>query len=286
MKVRQAILGEVPTIARVGVLAFAEDPSYGHFYPWRDQYPDDFYMHLVQKYTRLMVTPSCRIMVLELEEDDVDEEKKNGVGTVVAFVTLQRSGGTQEQQDKWGADSQTKSKFGFQVCLCAGILLTPFSASSEIHRGLLDLSDVLASPNRAVSQESLDKFWNQELAVHKSTGYTGKLDMLTLAVHPGFQRRGCGTRLTEWTLARAAQENLPVMADASASNLPLQQKFGFKVVGNIVQEEAIYKKIWCDKQLPPVEMKRLETPVTRWDAKNLSTEKMKEISDRATYSDD
>ncbi len=112
MKVRQALLEEAPTIAQVGSLAFAFDPSYSHFYPWKDLYPEDFYLHLLQKYTKLMVTPGCVIMVLELEDGDVSKGEEANIGKLIAFATFQRSGGTQEQQDRWGADSQVKSMCG------------------------------------------------------------------------------------------------------------------------------------------------------------------------------
>lgn len=111
MRIRKALVEEAATISRVGTRAFARDPSYGHFYPWRDYFPDDFFLHLLQKYTKLMVTPGCLILVAELEEDDVEEgASREDIGKIVGFATFQRSGGTQEEQDKWGADSPSKSK--------------------------------------------------------------------------------------------------------------------------------------------------------------------------------
>lgn len=106
MKIRRALLGEVPTIARVATEAFAKDPSYGHFYPWRHYYPDDFYVHLLHRYSGFMATPGCVIIVMELEEDDLIGDTEAFVGKVVGFAIWQVSNVTRRQQDEWnGEDS-------------------------------------------------------------------------------------------------------------------------------------------------------------------------------------
>lgn len=110
MKVRPAILSEAPTIAKIGTSAFADDPSYGHFYPWRTQYPKDFYRHLLRKYRKNILTPGELIMVVELEDkDDLVSEKGCEAGKIIGFATLRRSGGTKQQHEKWNAESVLKS---------------------------------------------------------------------------------------------------------------------------------------------------------------------------------
>lgn len=113
MKLRPALLRDVSTIASIGTLAFAGDPSYEHFFPRRSQYPDDFYAYLLHDYKRMLATPGQLIMVVELDElDEIDgqEDKRHGErGRMVAYATFVRSGGTVEELARWNSDSTAKS---------------------------------------------------------------------------------------------------------------------------------------------------------------------------------
>ena len=122
MKVRQAHRHEAPLIAEVATRAFRQDPSYGHFYPWRDQFPQEVYRHLLHKYRVIMLTPGARIMVAELDADDLPELhtdsdsggsekdcKVHEAGKIVGIATMLRSGGSKEEQEQWNAESTGKS---------------------------------------------------------------------------------------------------------------------------------------------------------------------------------
>lgn len=113
MKIRPALVRDVPTIASIGTLAFAGDPSYQHFFPRRSQYPDDFYSYLLHDYRRMLATPGQLIMVVELDEsDEIDgqeDKRQGGRGKLVAYATFVRSGGTAEELARWNSDSNAKS---------------------------------------------------------------------------------------------------------------------------------------------------------------------------------
>lgn len=119
MKIRPAVLLDVPTIASIGTLAFASDPSYEHFFPRRSQYPNDFYTYLVRDYKRMLATPGQLIMVVELDESDEiegkEDKRQGGLGKLVAFATLVRSGGTAKELARWNPDSTAKSMLQFLI---------------------------------------------------------------------------------------------------------------------------------------------------------------------------
>lgn len=112
MKIRPAKLSDAPNIAKLGTRAFAQDPSYGHFYPWRQQYPEDFYQKLLYNYKLMIVTPGEVIMVVELDDEDEMESTENLKEVehqgIVGYATFRRSGGTEEEHAKWNADSTSK----------------------------------------------------------------------------------------------------------------------------------------------------------------------------------
>ncbi len=142
---------------------------------------------------------------------------------------------------------------------------------------MLGSYSALAPPNRAAHQEAIDDFWNQELTAHNSTEYTDKIDFYTLAVLPEYQRQNVGGRLMVWVGRRAAKECVPLFGDASAKAKELYLNLGGKIIGNIVQQDTTYEKTWCGRKLPARTAKRLETPVMRWDAKDVSKEQWTKI---------
>jgi GNAT superfamily N-acetyltransferase len=58
-------------------------------------------------------------------------------------------------------------------------------------------------------------------------------DLGTLVTSPDHQRRGAGTKLIQWGIARARALNLPIYLSASPSGLPLYTKLGFKTCGSL-----------------------------------------------------
>ncbi|VUC23398.1 unnamed protein product [Clonostachys rosea] len=244
MHVRKANLEEASTIAWVGTQAFQKDPSYGHFYPWKDYFPEDFFLHLLRKYQRLMATPGCCIVALVLDKEDEQPGKPtHSAGSIIGFAAFQRSGGTQEQRDAWGADTPEK----------------------RVVRHMLDLAEAKEAPNRAASQEALDDFWRQELIGHHSTEFTDKIDFYTLAMLPEYQRQGCAGHLFAWLWEASARDNVPVFGDASQKAIRIYCAVGAVIIGKIVQEKTTYDRTLGSRVLPSIKVPRLETPVIRWD---------------------
>lgn len=127
----------------------------------------------------------------------------------------------------------------------------------------------------------MDDFWNDAFAVHATTKYTGKLDFLTLAVLPDFQRCGLGGILLEWAGYKAALEGIPCFGDATAKGLPLYLANGCKQIGLVVMEERTYEKTGGGRM--PVLAERLETPVLRWDAENVTTERLEKAAKKYKF---
>ncbi len=62
---------------------------------------------------------------------------------------------------------------------------------------------------------------------------------LILDTHPGYRRRGAGTMLCEWGIARAKEQGKVVMLFATAMGAPLYGKLGFRTLGLVkVQVEG------------------------------------------------
>lgn len=134
-----------------------------------------------------------------------------------------------------------------------------------------------------MSQHTIDKFWREEVEIHESTGKpsNGKLDVLTLAVLPQYQRRGVGERLGDYAASRAIKEGIPIFADASAKGLSMYVANGAKVIGTVVLPEKTYKKRFGRL---PVKKDIVETPVIRWNAAEVAAERVKLISSRSKLS--
>ncbi|CAH0022483.1 unnamed protein product [Clonostachys rhizophaga] len=237
MHVRKANLDEASTIAWVGTQAFQKDPSYGHFYPWKDYFPEDFFMHLRRKYQRLMATPGCCIIALVLDKEDEQPNKTRPPTAPAPSLDLPHSRG----------------------------LGAPTNSEMRVVRHMLDLAEATEPPNRAASQEALDDFWRQELIGHNSTEFTDKIDFYTLAMLPEYQRKGCAGHLFAWLFEASARDNVPVFGDASAKAIRIYCAVGAVIIGKIMQEETTYERTLGNRVLPSIKVPRLETPVIRWD---------------------
>jgi len=67
--------------------------------------------------------------------------------------------------------------------------------------------------------------------------------LAVIGVDPRCQGEGCGSALLRQTLARVDADGLPAYLESSnAANLPLYQRFGFEVMGEIVADE--HARIW------------------------------------------
>jgi len=70
MKLRAATLADVPAIAAISLSAFAEDPLYAHFFPFRGKHTHDYQQSFIDEATRFMLTPGHVMLVAEIYEED------------------------------------------------------------------------------------------------------------------------------------------------------------------------------------------------------------------------
>lgn len=54
-----------------------------------------------------------------------------------------------------------------------------------------------------------------------------RLDLDTVATHPDYQRRGCGSMLVQWGCKLADENSVGAYVDASKDGAPLYEKCGF-----------------------------------------------------------
>ncbi|KAJ5708708.1 acetyltransferase [Penicillium malachiteum] len=75
---------------------------------------------------------------------------------------------------------------------------------------------------------------------HAPNPYTNdvRIDLDTLATHPDYQRRGCGSRLVQWGCDLADTEEVSAYVDASKAGAPLYAKHGFVDHSNPGEEVA------------------------------------------------
>ncbi|TAQ90552.1 hypothetical protein B7494_g1106 [Chlorociboria aeruginascens] len=75
-----------------------------------------------------------------------------------------------------------------------------------------------------------------EAAKERVIGNTPCYRLTFVGTYPGFQRRGAGTMLTKWGLAKAEKENIPVYLESTITALPLYQKLGFIPIDGLSME--------------------------------------------------
>lgn len=119
MRLQPATKTDLPQLAAVGAAAFAEDAIYGHFHPFPDIYPQDFYDSIFNTLHRLLVTPGALIILLELEGAELaaSEYMNGGNSTgalpqekrIVAYFALVRYG-NEKAVAAWNPDSEEKRK--------------------------------------------------------------------------------------------------------------------------------------------------------------------------------
>lgn len=96
----------------------------------------------------------------------------------------------------------------------------------------------------------------QEECMEKFMGQNGIDEMWylkTLAVHPGFQRRGVGAILLDWGLNHARERGEKVYLEASESGKGLYLKKGFKELGDLVpgDKEVLLPCMVWDPNIAP-----------------------------------
>ena len=109
MQIRSASANELPFLASIGVLSFAMDPIYSHFYPFRTLYPDDYYRSIFDNLRTMYTMPGNLVMVVEVSENDLPLGKPFPKHKVVAYFTAVYHGKTKDQR-KWESDNAEKCK--------------------------------------------------------------------------------------------------------------------------------------------------------------------------------
>jgi len=95
MKSRLAEWADLPTLAAISVEAFADEPAYAHFYPFREIDPSTYSSSLLASIVFDYASPSTTIFVCELENHDLGRSRPalpsvGGPSSLVGFVICKR----------------------------------------------------------------------------------------------------------------------------------------------------------------------------------------------------
>jgi hypothetical protein len=113
MRIRPATLSDVPVLAKIATKAFANDPTYAHYFPGRSQYPHDFYRFFEEEIRITLMSFGKLIMVAETDETDQwfgpsGDLRANTGSRVVAYAIFVRYG-TAAERALWSDNCLSKS---------------------------------------------------------------------------------------------------------------------------------------------------------------------------------
>ncbi|KAL6156000.1 hypothetical protein ACJQWK_05368 [Exserohilum turcicum] len=259
MRLQPATKTDLPQLAAVGAAAFAEDAIYGHFHPFPDIYPQDFYDSIFNTLHRLLVTPGALIILLELEGAELaaSEYMNGGNSTgalpqekrIVAYFALVRYG-NEKAVAAWNPDSEEK----------------------RLQRKLLDIEQAKYR-DRSATPGVVEGFYKPEMDVIGDV--PERIDARTLAILPEFQRKGLGNKLLAWGYDRVNAEQVPMFGDASKKDISLYLKTGFKLIGSVkLKARTVHLPDDLAHAVPngtlgkdaatPIRLEELEVPVIKY----------------------
>lgn len=264
VSVRPATASDVPAIAAIGLRAFANEPIYAHFFPRREQYPEDYLRSFVDEAHRFLVTPGHVIMVAEVDgEAEVDGGAEEGSSS-------RRDEGPQPDADEPRAGTRVMA--GYATFIRHGPskeleAWNPGSVANTLRRIALRFRTLLTSalwPNRAAAPDVAADYYKQAARLHAPHlgASQSRIDFRTLAVDPAHQGRGYGERLVEWCGVAAWSEDVPVFGDATTKGLPLYLRNGCEDIGKI----HLPKQVVDVGRQHPLELEALDVVVLKWKA--------------------
>jgi len=139
-------------------------------------------------------------------------------------------------------------------------------ATIGLERGLLSLEHCYSAwfgVDKIMEEAVIADFRRQALEVEKENAEcSSRLDLVTLAISPAYQRRGVGGLLMNWGLEKAREERVPVVLEATPNGLGLYLKKGFREIGECVLPSCTAEK----ERGVLVEMGELRMPVMILDS--------------------
>ncbi|KAJ5152614.1 GNAT family acetyltransferase [Penicillium canariense] len=220
---------DLPFVADVAAQAMLEDELFAYLCPHRHTHYADFRLAFLRRLKRRMVTPGC-VMVVAVEQTEPEHEL-NGGARIRGYAAWERMG------TGAGAARWHQSKKG---------------SWHALERLLLAIEDrylALVAPDRSVDLPKLAHY-KQASAVDcfPFDTYPELWYLDSLAVDPGFQRRGIGRQLVEWGLQQGRQEQVAVGLEASIKGTSLYERVGFRAVNSteLMPGLAITAMLWQD----------------------------------------
>ncbi len=113
MRIRRATSSDVPVMASIAVKAFAQEPIFGHMFPFKEQFPEDFAQYFVEDANYYLVTPGHMIIVAEIDEAVGGGHKEQSgsrrtKATVVGYACYIRHTSSVGELANWNPDSPFK----------------------------------------------------------------------------------------------------------------------------------------------------------------------------------
>ncbi|KAF2736053.1 acyl-CoA N-acyltransferase [Polyplosphaeria fusca] len=216
MFIRPITRADLPEVAAITHAAFWDDSVYQYMQPRQHLYPDDVRRQQVLRLRLRLARSDCHGFVMVTEESDANWK---GRSEVAGFAFLERHGGNDENAQKWNNDSWFKK-------------LERYLLSWEIfyEKKVMD---------RASDAQRINK-WIEYCNAHDFVNLIEPVwHVAVLAVSPRHQRKGVGGKFIQFSQGLAADENIPMMLEASEAGLPLYQKLGCKIVDETVVDECM-----------------------------------------------
>jgi len=124
-QLRQATLSDAPALAEIGYSAFGNEAIDGHWFPHKDQYPEDYRRAIASEIVTRLVTPGNVIMLAEIDEGDsysahVEREgseitallnKTPKAKKVVGYIVVEKHGSKAEDFANWNPDTLMQSMY-------------------------------------------------------------------------------------------------------------------------------------------------------------------------------
>jgi len=196
---------DLDDITSIYLAAFKNDPEQAYRFPFAAKYPEESLKYTRQRYSEYMdgaEDGDYEIMVVEGPSN---------------------------------ADPATKSTIAFSIWELPGAKDQKVVSASKAPTDRYERKD--GAPARM-------KAFREALAKCKEAWFTSKfgtqqLTLMMLGTRPDYERRGAGTMLTKWGLARAKDEKIPVTLFSSPMAEKLYATLGFREVGVVhVQVEG------------------------------------------------
>ncbi|KAK1832992.1 acyl-CoA N-acyltransferase [Podospora conica] len=222
MTLRSATLRDLDAITNLGLASLHDDPVWPYRFPWARIYPKVHYKYSrirFEEYLESVDMGLIQCMVIEIPDEDDPSASK-----IIAF-------------SMWSLPKSWRPTDGTEP-------------------GIKRPSD---HPERRDASAARMLEFRKELAMAKKLYFDPEfgdeqLNLMILATHPDYRRRGAATALLHWGMEEAEIKGVGVTLFSSPMGLPLYRKNGFEQVGMVhvqVDGEKEYIKLPAMVWRPP-----------------------------------